>query len=137
MDLLRIWLFLFAAALSVSAGAQLPPVPLQNHERIAVSVSDKTKLSLEAVKKAIVVAGASKGWKVVQESPGSVRLSINVRKHSATIDIGYGLDAYSIKYVSSENLDYAVRDGVETIHPNYNRWLQYLIQTITAESLRI
>ncbi len=56
---------------------------------------------------------------------------------SATIDIGYSLDAYSIKYVSSENLDYAARDAVETIHPNYNRWLRFLIQTITAELLRI
>ncbi len=137
MYLLRISLFIFATALSISAAAQMPPVPLQNHERVAVSVSDKTKLSPEAVKKAIAVAGASKGWRVVQESPGSIRLSINVRRHSATIDIGYSLDAYSIKYVSSENLDYAARDAVETIHPNYNRWLRFLIQTITAELLRI
>ena len=137
MHLPRISLFLFATALSISAAAALPPVPLQNHERIAVSVSDKTKLSLEAVKKAIVVGGASKGWWIVQESPGSVRLSVNARQHSATIDVSYGLDAYSIKYVSSENLDYAVRDGVETIHPTYNRWLRNLIQAITAEFLRI
>jgi hypothetical protein len=137
MYLRRILLFLFATALSISAGAALPPVPLQNNERVAVSVSDKTKLSPEAVKKAIVVGGASKGWRLAQESPGSVRLSINVRQHSATIDIGYSLDAYSIKYVSSENLDYAVRDGVETIHPTYNRWLRNLIQAITAELLRI
>jgi hypothetical protein len=137
MYLHRISLFLFATALPISAGAALPPVLLQNNERIAVSVSDKTKLSLEAVKKAIVVGGASKGWRLAQESPGSVRLSINVREHGATIDIAYSLDAYSIKYVSSVNLDYAMRDGVEIIHPTYNRWLRNLIQAITAELLRI
>ncbi len=138
MYLRRISLFLFATAWSISAGAASAPVPLQNNERVAISVLDKTKLSLEAVKKAIVMGAASRRWRVVQEIPASLRLSvINSRRISATVDISYDLDAYSIKYVSSENLNYAVRDGVETIHPTYNMWLRFLIQSINAELLRI
>jgi hypothetical protein len=93
------------------------------------SVSGKP-LSNDEVRKAIVRAGGTLGWRMNAETPGKVTGTLNVRKHTAVIEIPYSSKSYSIKYKSSENLD-AASDG--TIHNNYNGWIRNLARGIDAQ----
>jgi len=69
------------------------------------------------------------GWKMNAETPGKVIGTLNVRKHTAVVEIPYSAKSYSINYKSSENLDAA--DG--QIHNNYNGWIKNLAKGIDAQ----
>ena len=63
------------------------------------------------------------------QAPGLVRGTLNLRTHQAVVDIPYDTQRFSIRYVSSSNLDY---DG-RVIHRNYNSWVQNLQNAIMAQ----
>lgn len=75
-------------------------------------------------------AGAGLGWAMQPEGPGLIRGTLNLRTHQAVVDIPYDMRRFSIRYVSSSNLDY---DG-RVIHRNYNSWVQNLQNAIIVES---
>jgi hypothetical protein len=81
------------------------------------------------VKSAIMTAGTSLGWQMAEVSPGLIQGTLNLRKHTAIVDIPYSATKYSIVYKSSINLD--EKDG--QIHRNYNSWVQNLSKKIDAE----
>ena len=54
-------------------------------------------------------------------------------KHTIVVNISVAADTYSVKYQSSINMNYAVVDGRPVIHPNYNKWVQTLVDGIGAE----
>jgi len=74
-------------------------------------------------------AGAGLGWRMEPQGPGLVRGTLNLRTHQAVVDIPYDTQRFSIRYVSSSNLDY---DG-RVIHRNYNSWVQNLRNAIMAQ----
>jgi hypothetical protein len=74
-------------------------------------------------------AGAGLGWRMEQQEPGLIRGTLNLRTHQAVVDIPYDTQRFSIRYVSSNNLDY---DG-RAIHRNYNSWVQNLQNAIMAQ----
>lgn len=74
-------------------------------------------------------AGAGLGWRTEPLGPGLVRGTLNLRTHQAVVDIPYDTRRFSIRYVSSSNLDY---DG-SAIHRNYNSWVQNLQNAIVAQ----
>ncbi|MFO1153973.1 MAG: hypothetical protein U1E42_09980 [Rhodospirillales bacterium] len=80
------------------------------------------KATMADVQRAIIRAGAARGWQMTPKEPGLIQATYARRGHSATIDIRYDLKSYSISYVDSENLNY---DGTN-IHPSYNSWIHYL-----------
>ena len=86
----------------------------------------------EAVRQAIVAAGAERGWLIRDNGAGHLRGTLHVRTHDAEVDITYSSAAYSITYVSSTNLNY---DGGK-IHGNYNRWIANLNQTRHRQQTR-
>ena len=51
-------------------------------------------------------AGAGLGWRMEQHGPGLIRGTLNLRAHQAVVDIPYDAQRFSIRYVSSSNLDY-------------------------------
>ena len=112
---------------TASWGAQ----PIQNVNDAAVVSAKPVKI--EQVKSAIMIAGTSLGWKMAEVSPGLVQGTLNLRKHTAIVDIPYSTAKYSIVYKSSINLD--ERDG--QIHKNYNSWVQNLSKKIGTELLRL
>jgi hypothetical protein len=63
------------------------------------------------------------------QGPGLMRGMLNLRTHQAVVDIPYDTQRFSIRYVSSSNLDY---DG-NAIHRNYNSWVQNLQNAIVAQ----
>lgn len=85
------------------------------------------------VRAAIVAAGASLGWQIVDAGPGKLQGTLNLRTHTAVVDIPYSASKYSIQYKSGVNL--SEKDG--QIHKNYNGWIQNLDARIRAEISRI
>ena len=59
-------------------------------------------------------------------------------KHTAIVEIPYSASGFSIKYRDSVNLNYRKDDnGVEMIHPNYNRWVEKLRREIVGQVLTL
>jgi len=95
----------------------------------------KPSAATEALTKAIVSGAAARKWEAVPAADGkSVRATFTVRnKHVVTVDIVPGPDSYSVKYADSVNMSYRIQDGTAVIHPNYNQWVDQLIQAIGSE----
>jgi hypothetical protein len=102
--------------------------PLKNVIDSPVTTSGK-QATMEDVKKAIVTAGTALGWKLTDVAPGKMVGLLDLRKHSATVDIAYDTKKYSINYKDSTDLKY---DG-STIHKNYNSWVQNLDKGISKQ----
>lgn len=111
--------------LAVLAGCKSAPV--KNIDSAAIAVSGK--YSVTDVKKAIIRAGASLGWSMKSKGKGHLLGTLNLRTHTAVVDITYKKDSYSIKYRNSNNLNY---DGVN-IHSNYNGWISNLNRNIQIQ----
>ena len=116
-----------ASTASWGWGAQ----PIQNVND--APIVSATPVPVAKVKTAIMVAGTSLGWKMAEVSPGLIQGTLNLRKHTAVVDISYSASKYSIVYKSSVNLD--EKDG--QIHKNYNSWVQNLSNKIGSELLRL
>jgi hypothetical protein len=71
-------------------------------------------------------AAAQGGWSVQTMRPGLLRATNTWRSHQMTVDIAFDVRTFTIRYVSSVNLDY---DGTR-IHQNYNSRVQALERAI-------
>ena len=103
--------------------------PIQNVNQTAVVNAAGKPLTREQVRGAIVRAGGALGWQMADEGAGKLVGTINLRKHTAVIEIPYSASGYAVKYRSSVGLD--EKDG--QIHKNYNGWIQNLHRGITAQ----
>ncbi|HET9470532.1 MAG TPA: hypothetical protein VFO24_05470, partial [Usitatibacter sp.] len=120
-----------AAALVLAACQTLVPVYTVNDA--VVSTASGKHPSAGQVRSAIITAGTSLGWHVVDAGPGHLAGTLHLRTHTAVVDIPYGATKYSILYRSSEDLQAA--DG--KIHRNYNGWVQNLDRQIRTELSRL
>lgn len=93
--------------------------------------SDKTGVTMDDVQGAIKRAGSSLGWVMLSEGPGMMEGTLNLRKHVAIVEISYDTSKYSVRYKESTNLNYDPEKN--TIHPNYNGWVQNLDNAIKRE----
>lgn len=120
--------------LSLFSLGALAAKPIYNLSNQPVSRADSKPLTAEQVRKAIVAAGAARGWVISPAGEGALTARLTVRKHVAEAHIEYSAAAFSIAYVSSTNLDYKKnRKGEEFIHRNYNRWINNLrVDTVNA-----
>jgi len=85
----------------------------------------------EQVKKIIIQECAILGWNAKDKDANTIVASILVRnKHYVVVEIPYTATTYSIKYVSSKNMEATV-DG--KIHPNYNSWVSNLNNAINGK----
>jgi hypothetical protein len=106
--------------------------PIENLIDVAVPMhADGTFFSMDEVKEAIIAGCAKKGWIPVLAENGRFTASIQVRSHTANIEIPYSEKAYSILYVSSTNLDY--NEKKQKIHRNYNKWVILLSRAIQED----
>jgi len=110
------------------------PLPVQNVNNAPINVSS-TNYDLSDVTKAIQRAGTGLGWQMKSETPGHIVGRLYLRTHVAVVDITYTLDDYSINYKDSTNLKYNA--GNNTIHKNYNGWIQNLNNAINAQLVAI
>jgi hypothetical protein len=114
-----------ALVLLVSACATQPVYNVAN----APVAASKPNPSLDEVGKAIQRAGVALGWQMKESKPGHMLATLYLRTHVAVVDINYSVKSYSIQYKDSTDLKY---DG-ETIHRNYNGWIQNLDKGIRAQ----
>ncbi|WP_323846023.1 hypothetical protein [Microbulbifer magnicolonia] len=124
---------LFATLLTTVLGG-CTSHPLMNlQDRTIPNRLDGSVQTQDSVKKGIIAGCIDKGWTCQEVSPGLIAATINVRKHRAVANIAYNADSYSISYKDSQMLDYNSRRN--TIHRNYNRWINNLSISIEKELL--
>lgn len=128
MSRLRLALLLLPFALLTMAFRQ---APLVNPPPIAVT----TKMSTDNVLKAIKMALVHRGWTITELKPGIVDSTLNLRDHTARIEIDYSTTSVRIKYLDSTNLKYEVKNGTPYIHKNYLGWVENLATDIQGNLL--
>jgi hypothetical protein len=101
--------------------------PIKNIDASPVSFD----LNDKQVEKAILAAGVKLGWKMEREKAGAIKAVLNIRTHTAVVGVKYNAKQYSIRYRSSENLDYKKQE--KDIHRNYNNWVANLDEEIQSE----
>ena len=103
--------------------------PIMNVSNAAVTSASGKALSRDQVRNAIVRAGSSLGWQMKDDGPNSLIGTLQLRDHTAVVEIPYSASTYSIEYRSSVNLN----EGAGKIHKNYNGWIQNLTRGINAQ----
>lgn len=93
-----------------------------------ITTATGKEVTLEQVTKAIVEAGAGLKWTMAVVKPGQIVGTLNVRSHTAVVDIAYDTKTYNITYKDSVNLKYNA--DKQTIHENYRGWVQNLDNAI-------
>jgi len=97
------------------------------------TMASSPNATLEQVANAIQRAGISLGWQMIEKGPSAMEGRLNLRSHVAVVSITFDTKQFSIFYKDSNNLNY---DG-NTIHKNYNGWVQNLEKAILAQSTGI
>jgi hypothetical protein len=103
--------------------------PILNIEDQSFSLRSSAKPALTQITRQIITAGDKLGWKMTRVKPGHIIATIHLRRHMAKVDIRYSNTKYSITYKDSLALKY---DG-ESIHKNYNGWVQNLSNAINTQ----
>ncbi len=108
--------------------------------KIAERMTDHGRVELaraadaDAVRAAILASAKEHSWVVKADAPGRLTLQLDVRgKHQVVVEIPYDARGFEIVYVSSTNMKYEKRGENEYIHPNYNRWIGYVIAEVRAK----
>ena len=126
----KLLMFMIAAIATLSfLGCGTPPV--YNVSNMSIAVSGDKKATLEEVEKAIIRAGGGLGWIIKKERPGLLKGTLILRTHTAVVSIKCNTQEYSITYENSVNLDYNSESN--TIHSNYNGWVQNLNKAIQVQ----
>jgi len=116
------------AAITVGACASAS-VPVRNFA--AVPIGAKSPPTLDDVGKAIVKAGVAAGWQMSDIKPGYIIGTYKIRKHMAVVDVMYSTTTYNIAFkTGDESLRYDSQ--AQTIHQNYNGWVENLEVLIRA-----
>jgi hypothetical protein len=118
-----------AALTVVFALAGCNTVPILNVDSAAATNAAGKALTRDQVRGAIVRAGAALGWQMKDEGADSLTGTIQLRNHTAIVEIPYSSAGYSIRYRSSVNLE----EAGGKIHKNYNGWIQNLTRGINAQ----
>jgi hypothetical protein len=101
---------------------------IYNVKDAPINTASGSTPSLEDVQKAIITAGTGLNWSMAVVKPGHIVGTLNVRSHTAVVDIMYNSKTYSITYKDSTNLKYDAEK--KTIHENYRSWIQNLDNNI-------
>ncbi|HTH78579.1 MAG TPA: hypothetical protein VL593_06335 [Ramlibacter sp.] len=119
-----------AAALAVAfTFTACTTASIQNVNQAPVVAAQGKTLNHDQVRAAILRAGAALRWQMADEGPNMIVGTLNLRTHTAVVEIPYSTSTYSIKYRSSVNLN--EKDGM--IHKNYNGWIQNLTRGINTQ----
>jgi len=102
--------------------------PIENIENASIP----SGLDMASVRNAIIEGCGARNWVAKEIEDGELQCTVQVRSHTAVVDINYNTENYSITYAHSVNLKY--KDG--KIHRNYNSWVQNLNGDIQNALLR-
>jgi hypothetical protein len=112
------------------AGVGCTSNPLRNlQDQMVPNRLDGTTQTVAKVEKGILAGCIDKGWSCNVVNEGLIEASLSVRQHRALAQIPYSAGNYSIVYQDSQMLDYNGKRN--TIHRNYNRWVNNLDDAIS------
>lgn len=112
-------------------------VPIVDHEAVPAVRASAQPATADQILAAMQAAGPLRGWQITPAGPGKALAVLSVRgKHSITVDIAYTSGKYSLKYRDSVNMNYAAGEGLGSIHPKYNTWVQTLMDDIRLQLLK-
>jgi hypothetical protein len=122
------WLWAIPA-LALVAGSATASEVLVDPPAISVPPGLTDKL----VAKSIRLGVAQRGWIVTRQDPGYMEATLHLRTHVAKVGINYDASSIKVRYLESQNLDYAVKKGVPRIHGNYLKWVNNLVGDISLQ----
>lgn len=125
MRLTRRYLLLLLPLLLLLMGAR--QAPLLDPDPIAVPAGVDVKNVEREIKRALI----GRGWTITAEAPGQIDSTLNVRAHSARVQINYDSHQVALVYVSSENLAYEEKRGRRMIHKNYASWVNNVLTDLS------
>ena len=100
--------------------------PIYNIEDTPYPTWIEENVTKNDISKAIRKAGGSLSWIMQEKGDGHILGTLNIRNHTAIVDIYYDESKYSIVYKDSKDLLY---NGTE-IHKSYNKWVRNLRKRI-------
>ena len=102
--------------------------PIQDVENQSVAEGARGPVTAEQVGRAVLAAGAMRDWQMTPADAGVIKAVYAQRDFSAEVRVDYTATAFSIHYVTSQNLKYGIdkKTGQPEIHANYNRWVNNL-----------
>ncbi len=118
---LRLPLAIIVVALLVACS----PRQIHNTDERPVPLQAQTQ-SLANLEKAIIEAGAPRGWVFTKAAEGHLLATYARNDWSATVNILFNQKTYRITYNNSVNL----KKNGDSIHYNYNRWVNNLDEDI-------
>jgi hypothetical protein len=101
---------------------------VQNNAFVPV---DASSVTLDKIARGITIAGAGLGWQMKKVSDNEIVGTLYLRTHMAQVRIPFTTKDYSITYEKSSNLNYNAENN--TIHTNYNGWIQNLDRAIQVQ----
>lgn len=116
---------MFLALVGCRGGGQI-----YNVKDAPITTATGKETTLDQITKAIVDAGSKLGWTMAVVKPGHIIGTLNIRSHTAIVEIPYTTKTYSILYKDSTNLKYDAEK--QTIHKNYRGWIQNLDNAIKS-----
>jgi hypothetical protein len=132
MKTIRLAAVVALALLAFPASAR-SPVPLKDFTNQTFTTTLGDAVTLEQVKAAIIRGAAIRSWALTATTPAEFDATILVRSHTVGVTIAFDQKSFSVRYRMSENMDYAVKEGVAVIHPKYNEWVGNLVSDIRKE----
>lgn len=93
-----------------------------------------TIVGKQPLKEVIMRAAHQKLWTPQEVDEGTVRCTLNLRGHQVVVDVVFAESSFSIRYVSSENMNYD--PTLNTISPKYNQWVRNLQREIIGQGLK-
>ena len=125
MRLQRHYLLLLLPLLLLLMGAR--QAPLLDPDPIAVPAGMDLKNVEREIKRALI----GRGWTITAEAPGQIDSTLNVRAHTARVQLKYDSRQVALTYVSSENLAYEEKRGQRLIHKNYASWVNNVLTDLS------
>lgn len=120
--------FAMAVVLGVTMGCTTAPIRNVTNAPFATSAKSP---SMAEIGEAIKRAGAGLGWAMREQQPGKMVGTLNLRTHTAVVNVDYDTASYSINYADSSALKYDAAKG--TIHKAYNGWVENLSNAIRVQ----
>ena len=103
--------------------------PIQDVDNSTVTIVGE-----QTMKEIVMRAAHQKRWVPVAVDEGTVRCTLDLRGHQVVVDVLCLDSAFSIHYVSSENMNHDPDSN--TINPKYNQWVRNLQREIVGQAMR-
>ncbi|HEY8156128.1 MAG TPA: hypothetical protein VII72_18505 [Myxococcota bacterium] len=122
----RVRVVILAVLLALAAAGCRTPQPIVDPPPIAAAGSSGQ------TRAAILRALIESHYTVESEEAGRIIARYGRSKWNMVVAVDYS-NQVAVRYVSSENLEYADKNGTPVIHPGYNKRVQRLARVIGTE----